>query len=59
MGPLYLKEDFPEDNVVLVLEDGGEDDRHSVGLGLDVHRLVVAVVDDGRFLALFFGLLRK
>ena len=40
-----LHEDLPQDDVVLVLEDGAEDDRHPIGLRLHVHRLVVAVVN--------------
>ncbi len=40
-----LHEDLPQDDVVLVLEDGAEDHRHPVRLRLHVHRLVVAVVN--------------
>ena len=54
---VHLKEDLSEDDVILVLEHRREDDGHSIGLGLDVHRLVVTIVNDGRRLALFLSLL--
>ena len=42
-----LKEDFAKNDVVVVLEDGGEDHGDAVRLGFDEHGLVVPVVDDG------------
>ena len=57
--PELSHEDLAEDDVAGVLEDGGEDDGDPVGLGLHVHRLVVAVVDHGLGLTLLASLLHN
>ena len=57
--PKLSHEDLAEDDVAGVLEDGGEDDGDPVGLGLHVHRLVIAVVDDGLGLTLLASLLHN
>jgi len=57
--PELSHEDLAEDDVAGVLEDGGEDDGDPVGLGLHVHRLVIAVVDHGLGLTLLASLLHN
>ena len=57
--PELSHEDLAEDDVAGVLEDGGEDDGDPVGLGLHVHGLVIAVVDDGLGLPLLASLLHN
>lgn len=52
-----LEEDFAQDDVVFVFEDGGEDDGHSVRFRFDEHGFIVSVVDDGRLMTFFFFLL--
>ena len=39
-------EDFAQDDIAGVLEDGGEDDSDPVSLGLNIHCLIVTIVDD-------------
>lgn len=47
-----LQEDFAQHDIALVAEHGAENDRHTVGLSLNVHRLLVAVVDHSSLVAL-------
>ena len=57
--PELSHEDLAEDDVAGVLEDGGKYDGDPVGLGLHVHGLVIAVVDDGLGLTLLASLLHN
>lgn len=47
-----LHEHLPYHDVVFVAETRRKNDRDSIGFRLDVHRLVISVMDDGSFLAL-------
>ena len=51
-------EHLAQDDVASVLEDGGEDDGDSVCLGLDIHGLIISVVDNSLTLTLLAGLLK-
>ena len=44
--PELSHEDFTQDDIAGVLEDGGEDHGDSVSLGLNIHCLVITVVND-------------
>ena len=45
--------DFADDVVIRVSEDRGEDDDHSVRRSIDIHALVVAIMNDGSFVRVF------
>ena len=51
-------EHLAQDDVAGVLEDGGEDDGDSVCLGLDIHGLIISVVDNSLTLTLLASLLK-